>query len=227
MATKRNLCRSPVRLACALLALAAAGPFQTSYAAHVVGVADGDTITVLRGNEQIRIRLEGIDAPERGDDYSDRAKRFLSSLVFGKDVVIRPHDTDRYGRTVARVIVGETDTSVALIEQGLAWHYTQYSDDEKLAEAQRVARTAGVNIWSLPNPVPPWERRALRKRLTEPKSPAETLSESQIVYHGNVNSKIFHAPWCRYYNCKNCTRTFNSRGEAIRAGYRPGKACDP
>ena len=70
-----------------LLALAA-GPQAPSFQASVIGVADGDTITVLRDHQQIRIRLDGIDCPEGGQAFGARAKQFTSSLVFGRDVTI-------------------------------------------------------------------------------------------------------------------------------------------
>ena len=89
-----------------LLVLLAARPACGSdYAARVVGIADGDTITVLRDRTQVRIRLHGIDAPETGQDFGSRAKQAASELAFGKQVTVRPRDTDRYGRTVAEVIL--------------------------------------------------------------------------------------------------------------------------
>jgi len=205
----------PVAVIC--LTLAFSQP-ATKFTAKVVGITDGDTITVLRDNGQIRIRLHGIDCPERGDDFSQKAKQFTSTLVFGKTVQVKPVDIDRYERTVARIYIGEKDLSVELVRSGLAWHYIQYApNDKELAEAEALAKSAGIGIWSLPNPAPPWERASLQSK-----------SESgSVVFHGNVRSKIFHAPSCRYYNCKNCTRLFSSREEAIAAGFRPCKRCGP
>jgi hypothetical protein len=189
-------------------------------------VTDGDTLTVLQGSSEIKIRLWGIDAPESGDDYSSRAKQHLSELVFGKAVDVVPKDVDRYGRVVAQIIVDGRDAGYSLVRQGLAWHWPKYSgNDAALAAAEARARSNRLSIWSLPNPLPPWEVRALRAgggEVTRAESPA---GEEAVVYHGNTNSKIFHAPWCRYYTCKNCTKVFKSREEAIRAGYRAGKGC--
>ena len=106
-----------------------------TFTAKVVGVHDGDTITVYDGREQTRIRLDGIDCPETGADFSNRAKQLTSDLVFGKQVHLEGKETDRYGRLVARVIVDGRDVSLALVEAGLAWHYKQYSDDPVLAAA--------------------------------------------------------------------------------------------
>ena len=193
------------------------------FSARVVGITDGDTITVLRGgNEQVKVRLEGIDTPERGEPFSAQAKRFISSLVFGKQVGIQVKELDRYGRTVARVIVDGTDTSLALVQAGLAWHYTRYSDDADLARGENVAKSAGIGLWSLPNPAPPW---GLRQR--QQSAANASRSSEDVEYHGNRNSNVFHAPWCRYYSCKNCTAKFKSRAEAVAAGYRPGGICNP
>ena len=152
----------PVAVIC--LTLAFSQP-ATKFTAKVVGITDGDTITVLRDNGQIRIRLHGIDCPERGDDFSQKAKQFTSTLVFGKTVQVKPVDIDRYGRTVARIYIGEKDLSVEFVRSGLAWHYIQYAPNNKeLAEAEAFARSAGIGIWSLPNLLPPWERASLQSK---------------------------------------------------------------
>ena len=89
---------------CLLWALPVA--VQDTFSGKCVGVTDGDTITVLREGGEVKARLEGIDTPERGDDYSQKAKKFLSALVFGKQVSVRDQGQDRYGRTIGRVSVG-------------------------------------------------------------------------------------------------------------------------
>ena len=94
--------------------------FTQDFTAKCVGVSDGDTITVLLGTEQMKIRLEGIDAPETGQDFATRAKQFTSGLVFGKHVHILPKEKDRYGRLVARVRVEGKDVSLELVKAGLA-----------------------------------------------------------------------------------------------------------
>ncbi len=129
-----------------------------------VGVTDGDTIKVLRAGKTLRIRLEGVDCPEYGDDFSAAAKKFTAKMVFGKVVTLRVKETDRYGRLVARVLVDGQDVSVELVQAGLAWHYKRYSADPALAKAESNARAAGIGIWSLPNPVPPWEVKARRSQ---------------------------------------------------------------
>ncbi len=126
--------------------------FAQDFISKCVGVTDGDTITVLVGLEQIKIRLEGIDTPERGQDFSDRAKQLTSSLVFGKYVHILPKERDRYGRLVARVRVNDRDVSLELVKAGLAWHYKKYSSAPELVVAERQAKAERLGVWSLAEP---------------------------------------------------------------------------
>lgn len=188
-----------------------------TFDAKVVGVSDGDTITVFDGREQTEIRLEGIDCPEQGADFSQRAKEFTSALVFGKDVRVVGKELDDYERLVARVHIGDTDVSLALVEAGLAWHYKYYSSDEVLAAAETVAKAKKLGVWSLPNPIPPWEAR----RSTA----ASSSRSSSGPYHGNSRSKVYHAPGCQHYDCANCTVSLASREEALAQGFRPHERC--
>ena len=199
-----------------LLAQPVPAEWLPPFSAKCIAIIDGDTIEVLHDGETLRVRLEGIDSPEAGEAFSRKAKDYTGSVAYGKQVTVVPKERDRYGRLVARILVGETDLSVALVERGLAWHYTIHSDDQELALAESKAKTERLGIWTLPNPAPPWE-------LEEPaQAPADT-----ITYRGNTSSRVFHGPWCRYYTCKNCTRVFRSREAAIKAGFRPGGHCKP
>lgn len=138
-----------------------ASPFET----RVVGVLDGDTVTVLRGREQVRVRLHGIDCPERGQPFGARAKRFTSDLAFGRTVTVRPRSKDRYGRLVAEVVLPDgRSLNRELVAAGLAWHYTRYSKDEALAHAERDARAARLGLWAEDRAVAPWELRARERR---------------------------------------------------------------
>ena len=189
----------------------------------VVGVSDGDTITVMRQGRGIRIRLAEIDCPEKGQPFGKKAKQFVSDLCFGKLVKVLPSTVDRYGRIVAHVVLADSSIlSEELLASGLAWHYKKYSTSTKLPKIEAEAREAQLGLWSMPNPVPPWDWR------NPPNSPPAAKQASQVgKYHGNVKSKIFHRPTCRYFNCKNCTAVFESREAAIEAGFRPCKICAP
>ncbi|MCC6743623.1 MAG: thermonuclease family protein [Acidobacteria bacterium] len=150
------------------------------FTGKVVAVADGDTITVLRGREQIRVRLYGVDAPEDGDPYSRVAKRTTSDLVSGRTIRVDPVDTDRYGRVVARVTTDDgRDLGQELVRSGLAWWYRRYADDDgELTRLEAEARSARRGLWADPNPVPPWEARAARRE--EQARPAHQLGEDLV-----------------------------------------------
>jgi endonuclease YncB( thermonuclease family) len=152
-----------------LLILASLGVYGKEITGRVVAVADGDTATVLvAGRQQIRVRLAAIDAPERAQPFGNRSKQALSKLVFGKDVVVRITDTDRYKRTVGIIMLGETDVNLEMVRLGYAWVYRQYVIDLPRAQAlqysaaEDIARRKERGLWVDKDPTPPWEWR--RKR---------------------------------------------------------------
>lgn len=127
---------------------------------HVVGVVDGDTLTILvNEHEQIKVRLAEIDAPEKAQPFGQRSKQSLSDLCFGKDAVLQKTDTDRYGRTVAKVHCAGIDANAEQIRVGLAWAYRKYIHDQSLLDLENEARTAKRGLWVDGDPVPPWEYR--------------------------------------------------------------------
>lgn len=137
---------------------------------RVVGISDGDTITVLsHQNEQFKVRLSGIDAPEKAQPFGQRSKEKMSDLVFDKPVTVEWSKRDRYQRIIGKVIVANQDAGLALISSGLAWHYKKYekeqgvSDRERYATAEEAARSKRIGLWSDANPVPPWEWRAEKR----------------------------------------------------------------
>lgn len=137
---------------------------------RVVGVADGDTITVLtRDERQHRVRLLGIDAPESGQAYGQRAKQHLSDLVFGKQVGVWVTKLDRYGRALGKVQSGGRDVNLEQVRAGMAWYYRHYErdvfkEDRRLYDrAESEARAAGRGLWADQNPTPPWDFRRGRR----------------------------------------------------------------
>ena len=131
-----------------------------SGALRVTRVVDGDTIHVLDGRGTIKIRLHGIDSPERGQPYGRAAGGALADMVAGEYVRLKKVDTDRYGRTVAKVYIGNTYVNKAMVEKGYAWWYRQYAQGEiRLWLAEREARRAKRGLWAESNPIPPWEWR--------------------------------------------------------------------
>jgi endonuclease YncB( thermonuclease family) len=132
----------------------------------VVGVADGDTIEVMHLGRAQKIRLAGIDCPERKQAFGTRAKQFTADMVFGKVVTVKIQTIDQYGRTVGEVILPDGKSlNRELVKAGFAWWYRQYSNDETLGELEEEARSARVGLWADSNPVPPWEYRKLHKAL--------------------------------------------------------------
>lgn len=136
-------------------------PFPTfAWSGKCVGIQDGDTITVLKdGKDQVRIRFHGIDCPERGQAFGNRARQFTSEMVFKKIVEIKPTDVDRYGRIVAWVFVDEKCVNEELLKAGLARHYKKYSMEPHLAELEDQARKMKRGLRSDPHHVSPWEWR--------------------------------------------------------------------
>jgi endonuclease YncB( thermonuclease family) len=137
---------------------------------RVVGITDGDTIVILaEGNVQHKIRLQGIDAPERGQPYGTKSKQHLSDLVAGRFVTVEYDKRDRYGRIVGKVLIGGEDTCLEQISSGYAWHYKKYqneqteTDRQLYSETEIEAREAKRGLWQDPHAIPPWEYRAAER----------------------------------------------------------------
>jgi endonuclease YncB( thermonuclease family) len=150
-----------------------------SFDARVIGVADGDTVTVLDANNlQHKIRVAGIDAPEKGQPFGDRSKQSLSRAVMGKPVRVEWQKQDRYGRLVGKVWVAPPDATcrqppcpktldagLAQLTVGLAWHFKKYENEQseedrlRYAFAEEEARARKAGLWSQPDPIPPWDWR--------------------------------------------------------------------
>lgn len=131
---------------------------DTSYTATCSRVYDGDTFVASKDNtaEEIKIRLYGIDAPEKGQPYADKASKKLLRLVHGKQLRILVTDTDRYGRSVCKVYAGNTYVNLEMVRSGYAWHYKQYAAEEAdLAKAEKNARKSRKGLWKEDNPTEP------------------------------------------------------------------------
>ena len=195
---------------------------QSPIQGKVVGVADGDTITVLQDSKQYKIRLYGIDTPEKKQGFGQKAKKFTSDMVFRQQVKIVAYDTDRYGRTVGMVYIGKKCLNEELIKNGYAWVYKKYCSESfcnRWLQLERKARVNKLGLWTYDNPVAPWDFRRGKSNKSKDKIPGE--------YHGNVSSKVFHESDCKYFNCKKCTKIFQNRDSAVNAGYRPCGICKP
>ena len=136
-------------------------PTHADFTAPVVSVLDGDTIEVLHNTHPERIRLSGIDCPEKGQAFGTRAKRAASALMFGKDVMLHTHGQDKYRRTLADVVLEDgTKVNHELVKQGWCWWYRKYAPgDRTLEELETEAREWRRGLWADPYTVPPWEWR--------------------------------------------------------------------
>jgi endonuclease YncB( thermonuclease family) len=138
---------------------------------RVVGVSDGDTITVLDA-EQVthKIRLSGIDAPEKAQPFGDRAKQQLSDWVYQATVRVIHDKTDRYGRIVGKVTLNGEDVNIQMIHAGLAWHYKAYEHEQPALDrvtypaAELNARRKAIGLWGDADPVPPWGWRRNKRQ---------------------------------------------------------------
>src|SRR5262249_7761288 len=135
------------------------------FSGQVVGVLDGDTIEVLHNNRAERVRLNGIDCPEKGQAYGKRAKQAASALVFGKEVSLRTHRLDKYGRTIADVLLPDgTNVNHELVKEGWCWWYRKYASGDTVLEGlERDAREAKKGLWVDPAPIPPWVFRKAKR----------------------------------------------------------------
>ena len=134
--------------------------FAMELTGKVVRVTDGDTITVLCDQKMVKIRLNEIDSPERGQPFGKAAKKFTSDLAFGKEVTVQTHGQDKYGRTIGNVILPNgNNLNRELVKAGLAWWYRKYSKDESIGELEKEAREKKLGLWADKNPIPPWDWR--------------------------------------------------------------------
>ncbi len=177
------------------LVFAAPPKVVEEFTGKVIGVTDGDTIKVLVIKETITIRLEGIDAPESKQSFGNKSKQALSDIVFGKEVTIRRTGDDRYGRTLGVVMIGDVDANSKMIQDGWAWHFKKYNDEERLAKLETEAKEAKRGLWADPNPLAPWEFRA-RKKTPETNSESSTTEKK---YWLNTSSNVRHNERCEHF----------------------------
>jgi micrococcal nuclease len=214
----------PMAIVLFLFSMLMAAPCQ-AWQGKAIHIADGDTITVLtRDSRQVKIRLYGIDTPERGQDFGGKAKEFTADLVGNRLVEIDPIAQDRYGRIVALVKVDGRSVNEELLEAGLAWVYRRYCDAPFCSEWLKLedqARHRRLGLWTLAEPITPWDYRDGGKKRTH------HADGTAGAYLGNVTSRVFHAPTCRYYRCTSCVQPFRTREEALAAGYASCGVCRP
>jgi endonuclease YncB( thermonuclease family) len=179
----------------------------------VVGVHDGDTITVLTADHrQEKIRLDAIDAPELHQDWGSQAKQALSAKVFGKPATVEYTQHDRYGRIIGKILCNGRDINLEMVKDGMAWHYKQYNKEAVFARAETDARAARLGLWAGKTPVAPWDFRRDTKPATAPPKaagtsqpkpampiakPAGSTAAAAGFWLSGTGTR--HRPGCRYY----------------------------
>lgn len=177
---------APGLLAGLLLALLLAGSVRAdTLTGRVVGIADGDSLTLLvDGHRQVKVRLAGIDAPEHDQPFGQRSRQSLSELAFGKTATVAVSKIDDYGRGIGTVMVGGVNVEAEQVRRGLAWVYRHYSDDTRLLALEAEAKAARRGLWADPNPMPPWEWRHGGRTGTMP-----AMQSVQPVFAGRCGAK--------------------------------------
>jgi endonuclease YncB( thermonuclease family) len=191
------------------------------FTGKVVGVADGDTITVLYNKQQHKIRFQHIDCPESTQAFGAKAKQALSEKVFGKTVTVKWKEMDRYKRILGDVYLGQRWINVEMVQNGMAWHYKFFSKDATVAAAEVKARAAKLGIWSQANPTPPWDFR--KKGGAANRGPPEKGAADTKVFT-TATGKKYHRDGCRSL-AKSKFATILSKAKA--AGYGACKVCKP
>ena len=139
--------------------------FAQTYTAKIIGVTDGDTVSILFNNKRQVIRLAHIDTPERNQPFGYKAKQFVSDRIFGKEVTVVIADRpDRNGRWIAEIFYKNQNINKELVRNGLAWHFKRYSKNMNYAELEIQARKKKIGLWQESNPVEPWNWRNYKKR---------------------------------------------------------------
>ena len=188
----------------------------------VIKIADGDTLTLLTpSNQQVKIRLAGVDTPERKQPFGNKAKQALAKLAFQKQAIVEVETKDRYGRTVGVVFVNGLNVNAEMIGQGMAWVYRKYTNDQKLYALEAEAKQARRGLWATDKQIEPWLWRKGKRTVNHD----PTIVKGTII--GNKNSRIYHLPECQsYYAVSEKNRTlFYDEETAIANGFRKAGNC--
>jgi len=165
-----------------------------SWPAKVVSISDGDTITVLNNGHQEKIRLYGIDTPEKKQDYGQQAKRITSALIAGRNIDVESKTVDRYGRTVGLVTVDGQSLNELIVQNGYAWVYRQYCKERfcrDWIQLEQQARQQKKGLWAGSSIVPPWDWRQQSKesRLTVAPVTEDSTPPTILLGHGSEDQK--------------------------------------
>lgn len=142
-----------------ILLLVNGAAYSQEFTAKVIAVLDGDTVLIKRAKGLVKIRLVGIDAPEKAQTFGETSKHSLYDMVMGKQVTIKSRAIDQYGRMVASINVNGLDVNAEQIRRGMAWENSNFHSDKALLALQEEAKQEPRGLWALSNPMPPWDWR--------------------------------------------------------------------
>ena len=172
-----------------LILLAPLPAMAVEWTGTVVGISDGDTLTVLNAEKHpIKIRLTEIDAPESKQAFGAQSKQSLSELCFNKAVVVDDKGTDKYKRTLGRLKCDGVDANAEQVKRGLAWAYRQYLTDQSIADLEETAKSESAGLWADENPIPPWEFRHGGKATKAAKKSGENTASNSAFECGEKST---------------------------------------
>ncbi len=142
----------------------ATAAFGQRFPVTVVGITDGDTFTVInRDKLQLKVRIIGIDAPEKKQAYGNKSRQTLSDLIFQQQIEIDVQYQEKWGRYAAKVYLADgRDVGLLMLQAGMAWHNVNYDKTPAYAAAEKTARKAKKGLWADAHPVAPWDFRSRR-----------------------------------------------------------------
>jgi micrococcal nuclease len=190
-----------------------------TYNGYILSVIDGDTYVFQTETGSLKIRAEGIDAPEYDQHFGDSATAYLKQFIY-LDAVVMANGTDRYGRTIGTLYVNGVDINQKLLSSGLAWFYAAYSTNENYRLAEQAARQSMKGLWIQNDPLAPWDwrKRPIKDSLDE-------LDHTQVLICTSKNSYSYHKSYCLgLRRCKSEIKIISIK-EAKAASRAPCEFC--
>ena len=185
----------PILSAVLLLFVTLGIPARADITGKAVRVFDGDTLEIMDSqSNSYRVRLQGIDAPERGQPFSSKSRKALSDLVFGKEIKVVTEGMDKFERFLGQVYVQDKWINREMLRMGMAWHYKYFNKDPRLAHSEIFARHSRLGLWSEPNPTAPWVFRRSQAKDMNPEKDREPTE-----YWLNSSTGVRHNKTCRHF----------------------------
>jgi micrococcal nuclease len=143
----------------------ASAAFAESFTGKVIGIRDGNTISVSCNEKVKLVRLANVDCPDLNQDFGQQAREYLTGLIFGKEVWVDVKSVDHSNRGVSKMTLNGQDVGVLLVQAGFGWHDSKFGSNARILEAQTQAQAGRAGLWSQDNPVPPWEFRVISRGI--------------------------------------------------------------